>query len=135
MRRVLQQAVVHMHQYARNYTRLQDVLVVEASDYVGGRIRELHGFSSWPIQLGPEFIHGKDNSMLMDELTAMGAKFTELGWPAHMWFPGQSKVLSADELEKDEVRPLAHVTGTAAIAQPMRRRRAHLWRSIAVDEW
>eukprot|EP00029_Vermamoeba_vermiformis_P008929 TRINITY_DN4301_c0_g1_i1.p1 TRINITY_DN4301_c0_g1~~TRINITY_DN4301_c0_g1_i1.p1 ORF type:complete len:450 (-),score=112.22 TRINITY_DN4301_c0_g1_i1:8-1357(-) len=36
------------------------VLVVEASDRVGGRVRQENGFVSWPIDVGAEIVHGKD---------------------------------------------------------------------------
>ena len=39
------------------------VKVFEASDRIGGRIKPLTGFASFPIELGAEEIHG-DNSVL-----------------------------------------------------------------------
>ncbi len=40
-----------------------DVLVVEASDVVGGRIKQVDGILPWPVELGPEFVHGAKSSL------------------------------------------------------------------------
>eukprot|EP01114_Cavostelium_apophysatum_P017495 TRINITY_DN5212_c0_g1_i1.p1 TRINITY_DN5212_c0_g1~~TRINITY_DN5212_c0_g1_i1.p1 ORF type:complete len:504 (+),score=50.73 TRINITY_DN5212_c0_g1_i1:31-1512(+) len=56
-----------------------DIVVVEASKYTGGRIRSLKGWSDWKIlDLGAEFIHGKD-SILNDLIN-------ENGWPHRLMF-------------------------------------------------
>ena len=34
------------------------VVVLEASDRVGGRVLQDVSLCGWPIELGPEFIHG-----------------------------------------------------------------------------
>ena len=34
------------------------VIVLEASDRVGGRVLQDVSLCGWPIELGPEFIHG-----------------------------------------------------------------------------
>lgn len=41
-----------------------DVTVLEASGQPGGRIRTLQGFADYPIELGAEFINGRDNILL-----------------------------------------------------------------------
>ena len=38
-----------------------DVTVLEATDQPGGRIRTLRGFADYPIELGAEFVNGRDN--------------------------------------------------------------------------
>ena len=44
------------------------VVVVEAGAGVGGRVRDLRGVAPGPVQLGAEFLHGKDHSLLFDQL-------------------------------------------------------------------
>lgn len=53
---------------------------------VGGRIRHLEGLAPWPIQLGPEFIHGSENSLIKDLLDGMGWKLREHDWPDYWYF-------------------------------------------------
>lgn len=40
-----------------------DTLVVEASDVVGGRVKQVDGILPWPVELGPEFVHGAKSSL------------------------------------------------------------------------
>lgn len=42
---------------------IEDVLVVEAADHVGGRIKQVEGVLPWPVELGPEFVHGAKSSL------------------------------------------------------------------------
>ena len=44
------------------------VVVVEAGAGVGGRVCDLRGVAPGPVQLGAEFLHGKDHSLLFDQL-------------------------------------------------------------------
>ena len=39
-----------------------DVVLLEASDYLGGRVKQVKAFEGFaPIDLGGEFIHGSDS--------------------------------------------------------------------------
>lgn len=38
--------------------RFPDVLILEAQAHAGGRINQVHGLVPWPVQIGPEFVHG-----------------------------------------------------------------------------
>lgn len=40
----------------------RDVVIFEASDHPGGRVRSLEGFAGVPIELGAEEVHGPDNA-------------------------------------------------------------------------
>lgn len=42
---------------------IDDVLVVEAAEHVGGRIKQVEGVLPWPVELGPEFVHGAKSSL------------------------------------------------------------------------
>ena len=62
------------------------VRVVEASGRLGGRVQDAAGIAPWRVPLGAEFIHGKDNSRLMDLFTRWGWKTRELEWPDKFYF-------------------------------------------------
>ncbi|MEW5316230.1 MAG: hypothetical protein WDW38_007611 [Sanguina aurantia] len=69
-------------------SRFPDVIVLEAQDHVGGRIRQAHGMAPWPIEMGPEFVHGA-NSVLVDMAKEHGITFQEREWP-DFWHFGES---------------------------------------------
>ena len=64
-----------------------NVTVLEATDLVGGRVRELSQFSDFPIELGAEEIHGK-RSLWYDLIKENGAAISDAirricsGWMA-----------------------------------------------------
>ena len=37
---------------------VSDVVVCEATDRIGGRVRQVDGHMPWPVEEGPEFVHG-----------------------------------------------------------------------------
>ena len=41
------------------------VLLLEARDELGGRVRQLRGLAPWPIEMGPEFVHGERSSVVV----------------------------------------------------------------------
>eukprot|EP01116_Phalansterium_solitarium_P006231 TRINITY_DN18539_c0_g1_i1.p1 TRINITY_DN18539_c0_g1~~TRINITY_DN18539_c0_g1_i1.p1 ORF type:complete len:535 (+),score=185.93 TRINITY_DN18539_c0_g1_i1:35-1639(+) len=56
-----------------------DVEIVEAQDYVGGRVKSLRGFVEWKaLDLGAEFVHG-DGTPLKDIIDKQG-------WPCRLLF-------------------------------------------------
>ncbi|KAK9823039.1 hypothetical protein WJX81_001999 [Elliptochloris bilobata] len=69
-----------------------DVLLVEASAHVGGRIQQVDGLMPWPVELGPEFIHGAKSSLksLLDEV---GCQLRELEWPDHWYFGAERRLV------------------------------------------
>jgi hypothetical protein len=66
---------------------------------------QLHGFTGWPIEVGPEFVHGS-KSKFTEVVQDYGFTFTEKPWP-DFWYFGQQKLLTDNEgvaKEVDEVR-------------------------------
>jgi len=88
--------------------------VVEAQNAVGGRVAQVHGVAPWPLELGPEFVHGA-RSPLVDVCRGIGMQFKEVAWPDHVYW-GADKALvpcgasnpefeALDSLMFDEVCP------------------------------
>lgn len=42
------------------------VIVLEASSKIGGRVCNDTSLSKWPLELGPEFVHGEKDNLLID---------------------------------------------------------------------
>jgi len=66
----------------------------------------LEGLAPWPVQLGPEFIHGDENSVLKELIDAEGWACREFEWPDRYYF-GESRTLvdaeTADATDPDVV--------------------------------
>lgn len=58
-------------------------------------LSQLHGFTGWPIEVGPEFVHG-NKSKFTEVVQDYGFTFTEKPWPDY-WYFGQQKLLTNDE--------------------------------------
>ena len=43
----------------------QAILLLEARDELGGRVRQLRGLAPWPVEMGPEFVHGERSSVVV----------------------------------------------------------------------
>lgn len=72
------------------------VCLVEAQDILGGRVRQIHGVAPWPLEAGPEFVHGA-KSLLVDVLTeGLGIKLYERDWPDHIYWGRDQRLLPAD---------------------------------------
>eukprot|EP00873_Tetraselmis_striata_P017048 jgi/Tetstr1/437312/TSEL_002796.t1 len=84
---------------------LSDVLVLEASDRIGGRVQEVCGLVSWPVQEGPEFIHGGKNILARITEEEMKCRMREMEWPDHIYIGREKRMLTADDQDKD----IAHV--------------------------
>ncbi|MFM9985250.1 MAG: FAD-dependent oxidoreductase, partial [Flavobacteriales bacterium] len=72
------------------YLQGADVIILEASDRIGGRIRTLKDFADFPIELGAEEIHG-ERSLLHDIALAGGAQFVEDETRDFYYFNGSLK--------------------------------------------
>lgn len=73
------------------------VCVLEAKDSLGGRVRQIHGVAPWPLEAGPEFVHGA-KSILVDVLqNDVGMKLHEKGWPDHIYWGGEQRLLPAED--------------------------------------
>ncbi|XP_024537108.1 lysine-specific histone demethylase 1B isoform X1 [Selaginella moellendorffii] len=75
------------------------VLVLEASGVLGGRIKQLNGLVPWPVELGPEFLHGKQNSSIAQIVNEMGCTMTE--FPYHILVSFSSCYVCLDNLSPD----------------------------------
>ena len=96
---------------ARGYS----VQVLEAGPKVGGRVLSDTTLAGWPLELGPEFLHGEKNNRLLD-LVAAGIKhkpdasLVELEWPNYYYFGKEGTLLPAEEA--DEQEDVAHMHET-----------------------
>lgn len=61
--------------------------VLEASDRIGGRMGKLEGFADFPIDLGAEWLHGR-NSIMGDLATRMGERIYRDDSDEAFWFNG-----------------------------------------------
>jgi monoamine oxidase len=75
---------------------IRDVVVLEASDRVGGRVRSLTGFAPWAVEAGAEFVHG-GNTALRRLLAGAGCALNEYAWPDRWWFEGEAGGLVKDK--------------------------------------
>ena len=97
--------------------RLQEqgvsVVVLEATDKVGGRVLHDSSLSPWPLELGPEFVHGEKENRLMD-LVERGirgkpdAELVELEWPNYYYFGKEGTLVLASEADEHEDVALMH---------------------------
>lgn len=80
-----------------------DVVILEASEHVGGRIRSQpleQGMA--PVDLGPQFIHGGSHNVLVDVVKEMGRSMRELEWPNYVYLAREGRLLSQADAEADE---------------------------------
>ncbi|KAG2437442.1 hypothetical protein HXX76_006092 [Chlamydomonas incerta] len=85
--------------------KFPDVVVLEAQNRIGGRVKQVHGMAPWPIEAGPEFVHGRNSVLVKLAETHMGVTFTEKEWP-DWWYFGKEvggQGLINDEQVDDEV--------------------------------
>lgn len=67
-----------------------DVIILEASNRIGGRIKNITSFSDFPIELGAEEVHG-EKSILHDAALASGATFVDDESTDYYYFNGSLK--------------------------------------------
>ena len=80
-------------------------IVVEASDRVGGRVLHDDTLCPYPIELGPEFIHGECDNKLLDLVRSgvdgrPNADVVELEWPNYYYFGKEGDLLSAEAADE-----------------------------------
>lgn len=78
--------------------------MLDANDHLGGRVSQVEGLAPWPIQLGPEFIHGDENNALKDLCDELGFGYRTLDWPDRYYFGGEDGVglVDADAADEDD---------------------------------
>lgn len=81
------------------------VIVLEASDRVGGRVLHDSTLCGWPVELGPEFIHGECDNRLLELINGgidgkPDAAVVELEWPNYYYFGKEGELLLASEADE-----------------------------------
>ena len=79
--------------------------MLDANDHLGGRVSQVEGLAPWPIQLGPEFIHGDENNALKELCDELGFGYRTLDWPDRYYFGGENGVGLVDAQTADEDDP------------------------------
>ena len=89
------------------------VVVLEASDKVGGRVLHDATLAEWPLELGPEFIHGEKNNRLLDLVRdglvgRANVSLVELEWPNYYFFGKEATLLPAETADNLDDVALMH---------------------------
>lgn len=114
------------------------VKIFEASDRIGGRIKPITDFASFPIEMGAEEIHG-DNSVLYSLLANSDAQF--VNWPGKEYYELDGQLVSEDDIANDPdyvlteslFNEIASFSGgdtsvqTYGTLQGITNRTAHIW--------
>ena len=106
-----------------------DVVLLEASPVLGGRVRTADGLAPWPVELGAEFVHGA-KSQLNNLLTAMGCILKEYDWPDRWWFEGDNSGMvgpGAADADVDRVTALLAAVGEVQPPPP--------GQDVSVEAW
>lgn len=89
------------------------VVILEAGAKPGGRVLHDSSLARWPLELGPEFIHGETDNRLLD-LVRSGlrgrpdAELVELTWPNYYWFNKEGRLMPAEEADELDDVALMH---------------------------
>lgn len=88
--------------YAARLLRKQfpDLLCVEATDRIGGRVQHVENFVGWPVQEGPEFVHGF-TAPLRKLCEEMNIELREYQWPDRWWIDSEGRMLTAEDTDEE----------------------------------
>ncbi|KAK3272903.1 hypothetical protein CYMTET_18830 [Cymbomonas tetramitiformis] len=120
-----------------------DVVVLEASDRIGGRVNQVEGLVPWPVETGPEFIHGKENSELVKLANAAGWSCREYEWPdkyyfgkTGVWLNGDTEDAEIEQVHKifEEVSDIKLSQGKDLTGLQMMQKQGASERAIAIAE-
>ena len=78
-------------------------VVVEASDRLGGRVREAAvgcGEDEVRVAAGAEFVHGGDGNFLLPLLKDAGVGLEEASWPDSYWLGGAGALVAAADADR-----------------------------------
>ena len=86
-----------------------EVIVVEATERIGGRVYSVHLKDRFPdstthVEFGPEFVHGECENLLIDLVNKRhpdGSGLLELEYPNYFYFGKEGKFLSAEQAFKE----------------------------------
>jgi monoamine oxidase len=92
--------LLHDHYPHPHHAHGNQVLLLEASAHLGGRVQHVTGLAPWPVEVGPEFIHGTMNSSFKDVADQMGCHMRELPYPDRYYLGSERWMLSSDEAEE-----------------------------------
>ncbi|KAJ7559120.1 hypothetical protein O6H91_04G070700 [Diphasiastrum complanatum] len=88
-----------------SHPTLFDVVILEAAPALGGRVKHINGIAPWPVEIGPEFLHGKVNSSIKQIADEMGCKQRELSYPDHYYIGSECRLLKSEKaLENPEIQ-------------------------------
>ncbi|EKX31703.1 hypothetical protein GUITHDRAFT_122115 [Guillardia theta CCMP2712] len=89
-----------------------DVVLLEANSRLGGRVMStftcpdtgVKEFASVPLELGPEFIHGDQNNLLLDYIKKHypSVPLLQAAWPNYFYFGKEGKLVGEKEAEQDK---------------------------------
>jgi hypothetical protein len=75
---------------------------------------QLHGYTGWPIEVGPEFYHG-NASKLTEVVADCGFNFVEKPWPDFYYF-GQQRLLTGPDGVSKEVDEVILLQASVSIS-------------------
>lgn len=75
---------------------------------------QLHGYTGWPIEVGPEFYHG-NASKLTEVVADCGFNFVEKPWPDFYYF-GQQRLLTGPDGVSKEVDEVTLLQASVSIS-------------------
>lgn len=88
---------------------LADVCVVDACDAVGGRVQQVHGVAPWPLEAGPEFVHGSNSQLVHILRHAVHMKLEEKAWPNKFYSGRQRRLVGTDSSSSDTLDIVNHL--------------------------
>jgi monoamine oxidase len=65
------------------------VILLEARQNLGGRVMQVNGIAPWPLEAGPEFVHGA-RSDVVTLLKKAGYRLQEKAWPNYLFWGDKS---------------------------------------------
>ena len=84
-----------------------DVCIVEARDALGGRVQQVHGVAPWPLEAGPEFVHGANNPLVRILQEDAHMKLHEKVWPNKFYWG--KRLVGTDGDGGDALNKLNHL--------------------------
>lgn len=89
-----------MASYSLKRNSINNVLILEARDRLGGRVCNGVNAASFPIPLGAEFVHGEFNNCTYPFMKEAGISLLERSWPEWMYDYRSKEVFHYSEMTK-----------------------------------
>ena len=74
----------------------ESVCVVDARDAPGGRVMQVQGVAPWPLEAGPEFVHGARSVLVKTLRDRVGMRLREETWPNYVFWGDEGKLTPAE---------------------------------------